>query len=129
MWAVMQKGRRIMETTNATPAEIYAMLVASLVREHDVTYAGEGPQTKKRFGATELKVGGKIFAMLVRDRLVVKLPQARVAALVAAGTGERFDPRHDGRLMKEWLVIAPSATEQWQSLAEEALAFVGAAPR
>jgi hypothetical protein len=49
-----------------------------------------------------------------------------VDALIAAGDGERFDPRRDGRLMKEWLVVAPSAEARWLALAREALAFVGA---
>ena len=70
-----------------------------------------------------LKVGGKIFAMLVRGHLVVKLPRERVAALVDAGLGEQFDPRRDGRLMKEWLVIAGDEPP-WVEIAREAHAFV-----
>jgi TfoX/Sxy family transcriptional regulator of competence genes len=53
-----------------------------------------------------LQVGGKIFAMLVRGDLVVKLPHQRVIELIEAGLGQQFDPRRDGRLMKEWLVLA-----------------------
>ncbi len=45
-----------------------------------------------------LSVNGKIFAMLVRGRLVVKLPKQWVDALVAAREGTYFDPGH-GRLM------------------------------
>jgi hypothetical protein len=55
---------------------------------------------------------------------VVKVPRARVDALIASGDGERFDPRHDGRLMKEWVVIDPASQEEWLSLAQEALRFV-----
>jgi hypothetical protein len=66
--------------------------------------------------------------MLVRDQLVVKLPRSRVAALIASGDGERFDPRHDGRLMKEWLCVAPTAQMEWLALAREALAFVASHP-
>ena len=54
---------------------------------------------------------------------VVKLPQQRVDALIAAGDGQRFDPGH-GRVMKEWATVAASAQEHWLSLAREALAFV-----
>jgi hypothetical protein len=77
------------------------------------------------FGSTPgLRVGGKIFAMLVRGDLVVKLPRQRVDELVAAGAAERFDPRHDGRLMKEWAVVTPRHAADWDGLADEALAFV-----
>jgi hypothetical protein len=75
------------------------------------------------FASDGLKVHGKIFAMLVRGSLVVKLPRARVDALIASESGERFDPGH-GRLMKEWVVIAPGAGD-WLALAREARAFVG----
>ena len=71
-----------------------------------------------------LKVGGKIFAMLVRGDLVVKLPRDRVAALVEAGLGRQFGPRRDGRLMKEWVVISGDEPP-WVEVAREARDFVG----
>ncbi|HEY6783361.1 MAG TPA: TfoX/Sxy family protein [Gemmatimonadales bacterium] len=71
-----------------------------------------------------LKVSGKIFAMLVRGQLVVKLPRERVAALVDSGLGAQFDPRRDGRLMKEWVVIAGDEPP-WVDVAREACEFVG----
>jgi hypothetical protein len=67
-------------------------------------------------------VNGKVFAMLVRGALVVKLPRDRVDALVDAGKGERFDPGH-GRLMKEWLVVEAGGLP-WVALAKEAHQFV-----
>lgn len=79
-------------------------------------------------GGIVLKRGGNIFAMLVRGEFVAKLPRPRVDALVTAGVGARFDPRRDGRVMKEWLVVAVAAARQWSSLAREAFAFA-AAPR
>ena len=54
----------------------------------------------RMFGSTGLKVSGKVFAMMVKGDLVVKLPKARVEALISAKLGEYFDPGH-GRLMKE----------------------------
>ena len=62
--------------------------------------------------------------MLVKGKLVVKLPKPRVDALVASGDGERFDPRHDGRLMKEWLSVESTSEEEWLPLAREAMEFV-----
>jgi hypothetical protein len=43
--------------------------------------------------------------------------------VVAAEKGKRFDPRHDGRLMKEWCVVDTDLELDW--LAREAMAFVG----
>jgi hypothetical protein len=62
--------------------------------------------------------------MLVEGRLVVKLPKHRVEALIAEGVGERFDPRRDGRLMKEWVTVAPTSGEGWLDLSREAMEFV-----
>jgi TfoX/Sxy family transcriptional regulator of competence genes len=75
------------------------------------------------FGSTGLKVNGKVFAMLVKGKLVVKLPNKRVEALMASGDGAPFDPGH-GRLMKEWVAVGPQAEDTWLGLAKEAKDFV-----
>jgi hypothetical protein len=69
-----------------------------------------------------LKVGGKIFAILSTDRFVVKLPRGRVDELVSQEHGTRFDPRKNGRVMKEWIVVVNEA--RWLELAREAFRFV-----
>jgi hypothetical protein len=80
------------------------------------------------FGKTPgLRVGTKIFAMLSRGELVVKLPKDRVDELVAAGIGARFDPRRDGRLMREWATIPVGSGREWGRLADEAHRFVTSA--
>lgn len=97
-------------------------LVADMLAGGATTYGNEaGP--KRAFGSTSLKTGGKIFAMLVKDRLVVKLPATRVEQLVADGVGERFDPGH-GRIQKEWLSVYGSDPELWRTFAVESEAFV-----
>ena len=106
-----------------TPSERYADLVAAFRGEAGVTSDLDDPRGRRRFGASTLKVQGKIFAMLVDDRLVVKLPRERVDALVAAGDGERFGPG-PGRVMKEWVSLDPASAIEWSPLAREALAFV-----
>ena len=68
-----------------------------------------------------LRVGGKIFAMVVDGRLVVKLPAERVAALTEAGGAEPFVIGK--RAMREWVSVEPGAHD-WRALASEALAFV-----
>lgn len=111
-----------MNRATITPEERYDALVEALLGHRNVTLGLPG---KKGFGSSGLQIGGKIFAMLSNGRLVVKLPRQRVDALVAAGAGEPFEPRHDGRFMKEWLVVAPTSTEDWLALSKEAMAFVG----
>lgn len=108
-----------MDNPSSTPEDRYAALVETLLKSSDATFDPSG----KGFGSSALKVDGKIFAMLVTGRLVVKLPQQRVDALIAAGEGERFDPGH-GRVMKEWLAVDPASEGEWVSLANEAMAFV-----
>ncbi|MFN2470240.1 MAG: hypothetical protein ABR583_04485 [Gaiellaceae bacterium] len=83
--------------------------------------------TRGTVGSTPgLRTRSKIFAMLARGELVVKLPKARVDQLVEAGIGRRFDPGH-GRLMKEWATVDFAAVDDWEALADEALQFVGSA--
>jgi hypothetical protein len=68
-------------------------------------------------------VEGKIFAMLVEDRLVVALPVDRCTELVAADRAQPFES--GGRRMKQWVSIPPMAEhDQWSEYADEALAFV-----
>jgi hypothetical protein len=110
-----------MSNSTLTPEERFALLVEDLLNEPDVT----PPTGGRSFGSSGLKVHQRIFAMLVRNNLVLKLPKARVDELVASGKGERYDPRHDGRLMKEWVVIEPETPIEWLPLAQEALEFVG----
>lgn len=75
------------------------------------------------FGSNGLKVDGRIFAMLVKGALVVKLPAERVAALIRSGKGAPFDSGR-GRPMKEWVTIRASRSS-WLDLAREARRFVG----
>lgn len=108
-----------------TPTEQFSRLVKVILALSETTYGDdESKGARRSFGATSLKAGGKIFAMLVRDRLVVKLPRARVDELVTGGGGERFDPGH-GRVQKEWLSVASSDYDVWLSMATESEAYVG----
>jgi hypothetical protein len=79
----------------------------------------------RKFGSRALKVEGKIFAMIAHGHFVVKLPAAKVDALVAAGEGTYFDAGH-GREMKEWLSVT-SPKLSWTALAKQAYAYVAGA--
>jgi hypothetical protein len=101
-------------------------LVEAMLAQSGATYGADGgPQ--RAFGSTSLKTAGKIFAMLVKGRLVVKLARGRVDELVASGAGEHFDPGH-GRIQKEWLAVASDADDEWLALAAESEAFVARRP-
>ncbi|MBI4337320.1 MAG: TfoX/Sxy family protein [Chloroflexi bacterium] len=103
------------------PEGLWKAVVAAFAGQPGITQA-------KMFGAPGLRVGGKVFATLWKDTLVVKLPQARVDALLAAGRGQRFDPGM-GRLMKEWIAVPPTDEAAWVGLAQEAKEFVAKGAR
>ena len=103
----------------------FAKLVEDFRGEKGVTLPSEEPGPKKGFGSSGLRIKGKVFAMRSSDEnFVVKLPKDRVDALVSAGDGERFDPRRNGKMMKEWMVLKPSSKTNWLKLAREARDFV-----
>jgi hypothetical protein len=103
-----------------TAAQRYKSLARSILSSTPSAWIGEG----KGFGSTgQLKADGRIFCMLVRDRLVLKLPRERIDDLVAAGDGERFDAGK-GKPMREWFALSPKSKRPWPALAGEAMAFV-----
>ncbi|MDQ1724634.1 MAG: hypothetical protein QOG52_1662 [Frankiaceae bacterium] len=67
-----------------------------------------------------LMVGGKLFAFLRRDRLVVKLPVARVAELIEDGTGD--EALMGKRRMKQWVEVALDS--HWSPVARESCDYV-----
>jgi hypothetical protein len=103
-------------STHATPEGAFEALARGLSGEPEIS---EGTGFGNNPG---LRVGGKIFAMLNRGRLVVKLPSARCDELVSAGQAEFFQT--GGRTMREWVAIPPGA--EWPELARGALDFVRA---
>ena len=106
---------------SGAPEERFEDLVDALVGLPGVT----PPRGGSGFGRSALRWEKKIFAMLVRGRLVVKLPAARVDALVAEGDGVRFDA-NKGTPMKEWFSLAPESGLAWVPLAREALDYARA---
>ncbi len=102
----------------AGPQERFGDLVDELVGTEGVS----PPRGGSGFGRSALRFQGKIFAMFVRGRLVVKLPPERVSALVAAGDGVHFDA-NKGTPMREWLSLDPDSQRPWLPLATEALDF------
>jgi hypothetical protein len=100
------------------PEDRFGDVVDGLIGSPGVT----PPRGGSGFGRSALRWEGKIFAMLVRGRLVVKLPAARVDALTGDGDGVRFDA-DKGTPMKEWFSLDPASGLPWLPLAQEALEF------
>ena len=65
---------------------------------------------RRGFGSSALKVDGAIFAMLVQDALVLKLPAGRVAELVASGGCAPFRTGR-GSPMREWAAVEDPALD------------------
>ncbi len=105
-------------TADLTPA----MRFEDLVGEFSDTDGVVLPHGGSGFGRSALRYRGKIFAMFVRDDLVVKLPAQRVDELVDAGHGGRFDA-NKGTPMREWFTVAPDCQLSWSALATEALGY------
>ena len=110
-------------------ADQFTRLVGAMLARSQATYgADETLGARPSFGSTSLKANGKIFVMLVKDRLVVKLPAKRVDELVEQGAGERFDPGH-GRLQREWLSVRGEGQPVVVRVRAEAEAYVSRSRR
>jgi hypothetical protein len=103
---------------NAASAEEFYQAVAARYADKSDANPSKG------FGSNALKVNGKIFASLTRGRLLLKLPEKRVDALVESSKAARFSTGV-GRVKKEWLTVGPSSKREWLALAKEARAYVG----
>jgi hypothetical protein len=101
---------------NTSAEDFYRAVAARYAGKSDV-----GPS--KGFGSSALKVSGKIFASLTKGRLLLKLPEARVDALVKSKKGIRFSTGA-GRAKKEWVTVGPSSEREWLALAAEAQTYV-----
>lgn len=107
-----------------TPSQMFVTIIEEFRTKTGVTLPSSDPRQRKGFGSSGLRFKARIFAMLSSDeRLVVKLPRDRVDTLVASEEGERFDPRKNGQLMREWFVTNSKDQRTWLSLAEEAFEF------
>lgn len=83
-----------------------------------------GDEQGRMLRSPALRASGRCYAFTTGDAMVVKLPAARVAQLIAAGLGEPCAPR-PGRPMREWVRVP---AEDCLDLVLEARAFVTAPP-
>src|SRR6185436_79590 len=69
----------------------------------------------ERFNANSLRTKGKVFAMVVKERLVLRLPSERGAELVASKKGAFLVM--GSKTMKEWTALSPAASRDVGALA------------
>lgn len=116
-----------MSPERRTAEEGFAVIANALSEKHGVTKPDPPAASAPRFGSSALRVDGRIFAMVSRGRLVLKLPSQRVVELIDSGDGDAYDAGK-GRPMKEWVSLDPKRQDHWLDLAKEALEFVGPSP-
>lgn len=86
---------------------------------------------EKVFHNDVLKVNNKIFAMVVRGQLVLKVPANQASSLIATSEAVAFEPRN-GRKMKEWIAVDPSRSktdQRWDELVAIAYGYVASLPK
>jgi hypothetical protein len=102
--------------------ENHAALFEYLCEEYAGVAGVTVPAGGSGFGSNAIKINKSIFAMLVNDLLVVKLPAGRVAGLISSGDGLPFDAGK-GKPMKEWVSLTVDE-DACRDLVAEAMAFV-----
>jgi hypothetical protein len=109
-----------MTNTGATDGDDRLAAVALAFSDDPDVTLGHG---RRGFGAGTLMVDGRIFALVSDGRLVLKLPAARVSALVREGRGVPWAAGKTNPL-REWVAVVDEEPS-WLDLAIEARAFVG----
>ena len=87
-----------------------------------VHLARDGVDIGPMFGSEGLRIRGKVFAFRVKRGIIAKLPEERVSELDAAGRAERMIMRE--RAMREWVFVPDAASDLWETVIDEAFAFV-----
>lgn len=111
-------GRARSAMTGPTPGETRFWDLA------EPLLASPGVERSTMMGLPCLRAHGAFFASCDRRTgdLLVKLPEARVDQLVAAGRAQTFAPA--GRRFRQWAAVPPEHSRTWKRLISEALAFV-----
>ena len=99
-----------------TPQELFDELAAEHLSRPEVAMG-------RMLRTDGLKVHGKVFAMLVNERLVVKVPASQAAALVADGQAVPLETGR-GRKMKEWVSVSGTEGDTWAQLMSDAFGYV-----
>ncbi len=90
----------------------------------EALYAEDGRVSEgTMMGGRCLRVGGEFLALagFKEGGLVLKLPKARVAQVIAEGVGEPFAPA--GKVFKEWVRVPVPDEDVWLGLLREGIEF------
>ncbi|MCI4339653.1 MAG: MmcQ/YjbR family DNA-binding protein [Thermoplasmata archaeon] len=110
-----------MSTASTASSERFARLAEQLAGSD----GSKGPH-RVGFGTGSLFVGRKMFGLLGDSgALVLKLPPARVQALIDEGTGKGWHPGA-GAPLKEYVAIGLQDHAKWLRLAQESRAYMAA---
>jgi hypothetical protein len=85
-----------------------------------------GVRGVRMFGYPGYKVNGKAFAFVGGDGIALKLPPARVQALIREGRGQRFEVA-EGIVWKGWLSIDRADSDGYEDdtdLLDESITYV-----
>jgi TfoX/Sxy family transcriptional regulator of competence genes len=88
-----------------------------------------GVERRKMFGYPALFINGNMFAGLMRDTMVLRLPETNRQSLIGDGKATPFVAM--GRTMREWVALAPLLLGDKAELREslgKALAHTAAMP-
>ncbi|HEX3318139.1 MAG TPA: hypothetical protein VHR88_08975 [Solirubrobacteraceae bacterium] len=86
---------------------------------------GDGVSEGRMLHNLGLRSGnGKFFAFEREGDVVVKLPEARVRELIAAGEGGVMDRGQPDRPLREWVCVRPPDAAACRAYLREARAFV-----
>ena len=103
-----------------TSEELFNSFTKSFVSDPKISQS-------KMFGSPGLKINGKVFAFLMKGKLILKLPKEKVDELIAANEGKPFGhifAPNNFRPMKEWVEVLSDDEKVWLKLARKARDFV-----
>jgi hypothetical protein len=111
----------VMAATSDTRRDLLLAVAAAMESAEPVTIG-------TMFRSPAIRSGDKVVAFLGhRERLIIKVPAARVAALIEEGIAEPVTM--GSRTMREWVAMLPASTDEqtlvrWIPRAREALHYV-----
>jgi hypothetical protein len=87
---------------------------------------GAGVKASSMFGMPTLKRNGKAIGGLYGDAMTFKLSGEALAGALRLDGAHSFDPSGLGRPMRAWVVVPAAQADEWERLAQLAVASIDA---